>query len=535
MNAEIRSQLIRMTVILALLAGMAIWQIDFVINAINANVFLNGLILLTFAFGVVVAYRGVFGLRNEFIAYHSLREDYEDVISSEEQDTKDPLWRYYRCEEHAVIFQRPRILEQPYQIISEEIARTRHLSMSTGVMQNLLDSVDEQLEEGQSLVTYITGLQVFLGLMGTFVGLMVTLSSVGSIIGNLDLSGGGGNDAIQRLMSDLKVPLNGMATGFSSSLFGLITSLALGLIGRFAKQASGVLKADFAAWLAGVAKVDGEAMAAAANGGTGPGGFSLRGERMLAMMYRVAKLSLVSNARVVTTVEQMAGTTQALLDAQIRALGFDRGMADAVQAVAHGQIATTEAIAELAGLMESRAELVDLIGRLDHTAARQAHVQKALDERLTHLLDRQHSLQERAAAFERNMIRRDEIETLAADAQEQLGGEFARLHGSFEDLRGLLGLIETGVGHGNQALRMTHKDLAALSDRLDGELTEAVAESRESIARAAALAEQVRALSVADMQQVLHDHFSAHPAEPRPKAPVETKDRGLLGVFRRRA
>ena len=232
MRQDIQKQLYRMTFVVLVMMALGVWQREFVVTAINSNIFLNSTIIGTFIFGLGLVFKYQFDLRNEIISFESLQEKYNDILRKDEDET-DPFWRFQRCQKPATIFSAPLIMWQAYFLISDEMSRTGNLKISAGTMQTLIDGIDTKLDVQKSLATHITGLLVFLGLIGTFVGLMVTLASVGKIIGDLDLSGGKGTESIQLLMNNLKTPLQGMATGFSSSLFGLVTSLALGLkIGR---------------------------------------------------------------------------------------------------------------------------------------------------------------------------------------------------------------------------------------------------------------------------------------------------------------
>jgi hypothetical protein len=62
---------------------------------------------------------------------------------------------------------------------------------------------------------------------------------------------------MQRLFHDLRVPLDGMAIGFSSSLFGLFGSLVIGVLNRFSGRAAGGLKNAFEGWLSSIAHLEG--------------------------------------------------------------------------------------------------------------------------------------------------------------------------------------------------------------------------------------------------------------------------------------
>lgn len=315
MKKDIQKQLYRMTFVVLIMILFAIWQRDFVVTAINSNVFLNSTIIGTFLFGLGLSFKYLFSLYNEMTSFDDLQEKYNDILRKEE-DEVDPFWRFQRCQQPATVFSAPRIMWQAYFLISDEMSRTGNLKISAGTMQTLIDGIDTKLDDQKSLSTYITGLLVFLGLIGTFVGLMVTLASVGKIIGDLDLSGGGDStETIQKLMTNLQTPLQGMATGFSSSLFGLITSLALGLIVRFQSLAASSLKLGFEAWLSSVVHitddVDGGAPAAA-NSGRGLDAQHLR------LMYNVAKYSLTASNRTNRVLDRLTAAVAGLTEEQTK-------------------------------------------------------------------------------------------------------------------------------------------------------------------------------------------------------------------------
>lgn len=516
MNSEIKKQLFRMHFVLGVLTLLGLWQVTFVLTAISANIFLNMTIFGTFAFGVFVAYRNVFALGNEFVAYNSLREDYEDAVNSEAQDAADPNWRFYRCKDDAIIFVKPQVIEQAYQIISEEIARTSNLSMTIGGMQNVLDSIDLRLDERKSLVQYITGILVFLGLIGTFVGLMATLGSVGNIIGNLDLSGSAGADAIAGLMKDLQIPLQGMATGFSSSLFGLITSLALGLMARFATQAAGVLRSEIETWLAQLTKVDGTSEA------TSSGGSLAFQERQLSLIYRAARLSMVSNSRVVTTVEKMAETTDKMVAAHIDTQRSNQTIATSVNALAENQSTASKALMKMTGVLETRADLEDLISELKKDSEVQAQAFGQITSEIGVLASHQEELQRHARENLAHYVQRDELAWLLNNAQEKVTEEFNRVHGSVDSIGKLLAEIDSTLDENTRTARMSQLELAEKSRELRDDLANAIAESREAIKRADEAVEQEIDKSTRD----LHGTRIYSPYQP----PLEQSQSNLAGT-----
>ena len=99
--------------------------------------------------------------------------------------------------------------------------RTGHLALATGSMRSLLDSVASRLDEQRETTRYLVGLLIFLGLLGTFWGLLETVTSVGSTIGALDTTGGENVMLFDQLKEGLAGPLKGMGTAFSCSMFAL--------------------------------------------------------------------------------------------------------------------------------------------------------------------------------------------------------------------------------------------------------------------------------------------------------------------------
>ncbi|MEM7570789.1 MAG: hypothetical protein AAF337_13440 [Pseudomonadota bacterium] len=249
MEKEVRSQAFRMLFVLLVFASLALWQLEFVIRSIEANVHLNLTIIFTFLFGALLGFRSVLSLRNEMVALKALQVQYKDRGSLPEGCYDQP----------ASVFQPPELLGHAFRLISDELTKPQQLTLPTSTVKMLVEGVDVRIDDRKSTLTYIVGLLVFLGLIGTFVGLMQTVGSVGDIIGSLNFGGDGGpsiDEAFSGLIADLQGPLVGMATGFSSSLFGLLCSLALGLMERFGTAAHRILPLEFESWLTNIAQLE---------------------------------------------------------------------------------------------------------------------------------------------------------------------------------------------------------------------------------------------------------------------------------------
>lgn len=133
--------------------------------------------------------------------------------------------------------------------------RTGALSLSTASMRSLMDSIGSRLDEARDTGRYMVGLLVFLGLLGTFWGLLETIRSVGGVIGSLDTSGGESVAVFDELKSGLAAPLKGMGTAFSSSLLGLSGSLVLGFLELQASHAHNRFYNELEEWLSGITEL----------------------------------------------------------------------------------------------------------------------------------------------------------------------------------------------------------------------------------------------------------------------------------------
>jgi len=123
-------------------------------------------------------------------------------------------------------------------------------------LRSILDSVGNRLDEAKDTSRYLTGLLVFLGLLGTFYGLLQTVGSVGDVIKSLDITAGDSGNLFSNLKSGLEAPLSGMGTAFASSLFGLSGSLILGFLDLQAGQAQNAFYTDLEDWMSSMTELD---------------------------------------------------------------------------------------------------------------------------------------------------------------------------------------------------------------------------------------------------------------------------------------
>jgi hypothetical protein len=215
--------LLRMLVFVALCGAVVFVLHKQIEIAFMANPALNGLIILVLAIGVALALRQVLRLYPEIAWVNGFR-------------LSDP--------NHAV--QRQPVLLAPMAAILG--SRAGHMAISAQMMRGILDSIATRLDEARDISRYMMGLLVFLGLLGTFWGLIETVSSVGGVIQGLKATGDAAS-MFDALRSGLAAPLSGMGISFSSSLFGLAGSLVLGFLDLQSSGAQNRFYTELEDWL----------------------------------------------------------------------------------------------------------------------------------------------------------------------------------------------------------------------------------------------------------------------------------------------
>jgi hypothetical protein len=135
--------------------------------------------------------------------------------------------------------------------------RGGRISLSAMSLRTLLDGIGARLDERREASRYLIGLLVFLGLLGTFSGLLETVQSVGGVIGSLSVGAGDVGRAFGELKNNLAAPLGGMSTAFSASLFGLAGSLVLGFLDLQAGLAQSRFYHDLEEYLSSYTRLSG--------------------------------------------------------------------------------------------------------------------------------------------------------------------------------------------------------------------------------------------------------------------------------------
>jgi hypothetical protein len=223
--ASPRIFLVRMLVFLILCALIGFVLQHQILNAFLANPWLNGLIVGVLLIGIILSFHRVIRLFPEVAWVNGFR----------------------RADPGLAVSRVPVLLAPMAAILGGE--RVGRLAITAQTMRAFLDSLAMRLDEARDISRYLTGLLVFLGLLGTFWGLIETVGSVGGIINGLKV--GGDADAVfDALKEGLAAPLGGMGISFSSSLFGLAGSLILGFLDLQTSQAQNRFYTNLEDWLA---------------------------------------------------------------------------------------------------------------------------------------------------------------------------------------------------------------------------------------------------------------------------------------------
>ncbi len=225
-----RKYLIRMFVFVIAITGLCGFLFLPLHGAFMANAPLNGLIVGVLVIGIIYNFRQVLML-------------YPEVAWIEEfQQNGTPLSEP----------QPPKLLAPMATMVGDHKDR---LSLSTLAMRSLLDGIVSRLDESRDISRYTVGLLIFLGLLGTFWGLLETVASISNVIGGLNVESGDSIAVFDDLKKGLKAPMAGMGTAFSTSLFGLGGSLVLGFLDLQANQAQNRFYNELEEWLSTVTRL----------------------------------------------------------------------------------------------------------------------------------------------------------------------------------------------------------------------------------------------------------------------------------------
>lgn len=218
-----------MTIFLAVVAVVGVLIHKPLMTAFMANWVFNLLIVGVLIVGIGLTYRQVFVLFPELRWIAQFRTGHSGLS----------------------VLQEPRLLKPLARQLGEESKRDR-FKLSTLSLRTVLDGIHSRMDEQREITRYFISLLVFLGLLGTFWGLLGTINAVGEVITNLDMGQGDFGKVFADLQAGLLSPLQGMGTAFSSSLLGLGGSLILGFLDIQAGHAQNRFYDGLEEWLTGV-------------------------------------------------------------------------------------------------------------------------------------------------------------------------------------------------------------------------------------------------------------------------------------------
>lgn len=223
MTKHFHGALNRMTLFTTILiVGVLYFWVDFIAISI-ANIWLNGIIIGTTLFGIGLCFVLMFGLLPEYKWLHG--------YTTGRRGLNLP----------------PVLLRPVAQMLS---SRPKRISATT--LNGFMEMILLRFEDSRESVRYITNTLIFLGLLGTFWGLILTVGGFAELIGNLNFSD---ETVLQSMQAGLSRPLAGMATAFTSSLLGLGGSLTVGFLGLQVQTAQNMIYHELEDYLASHTRV----------------------------------------------------------------------------------------------------------------------------------------------------------------------------------------------------------------------------------------------------------------------------------------
>jgi hypothetical protein len=257
-------------------------------NAFMGNPALNGIIMGAMLVGIIYIFRQVLLLNPEVAWIEN-----------------------YRRNQGAPTSAAPRLLSPMATMFGER--KGGRVSLSAISLRTLLDGIATRLDESREISRYFIGLLVFLGLLGTFYGLLETLRSVGGVISTLSIGSGDVGRAFNDLKNGLQAPIAGMGTAFSASLFGLAGSLVLGFLDLQAGQAQNRFYNDLEEWLSSYTRLSGGGPLSEAGDASVPAYIQALLEQTADSLENLQRITgrgeesrIAANASIITLTEKLA-------------------------------------------------------------------------------------------------------------------------------------------------------------------------------------------------------------------------------------
>jgi len=205
MQGSLNQYLIRIIVFLFFILAIAVFVYPVLQSAFLSNIYINLIIILSLFFGL------------GFCIYNlsQLQSNYASLASFNIHKSPQTL------SNNAGVLKN---------LIYELSESDGYHTFRSSKVDKILENIDMSLSGIRETSRYLVGLLVFLGLLGTFWGLLLTIGSVGNVIGGLGIDDTNVAGFFNSLKEGLNAPLQGMSVAFSSSLLGLAGSLILGFV-----------------------------------------------------------------------------------------------------------------------------------------------------------------------------------------------------------------------------------------------------------------------------------------------------------------
>ncbi len=236
-------QITFMVIVLGVVGVGVYLGLETIIGIIQANLWLNAVIITVFVLGILSCFRQVFQLASSV-------QWIEDFAAERIESRVSKV---------------PSLLAPLATLLASRGAR---MQLSASSSRSILDSVGQRIDEDREITRYLGNVLIFLGLLGTFYGLATTVPALVDTIRGLNPEEGeSGTEVFTRLQSGLEAQLGGMGTAFSSSLLGLAGSLVVGLLELFATHGQNRFYRELEEWLSRITRVS---FSVGEEGGVGP-------------------------------------------------------------------------------------------------------------------------------------------------------------------------------------------------------------------------------------------------------------------------
>ena len=214
MQGSLNQYLIRVLIFLIVILAIAVFAYPVLQSAFLSNIYINLIIILSLFFGL------------GFCIYNlsQLQSNYASLANFNIHKSPQTLTNKAGAINN---------------LINELSESDGHHTFRSSKVDKILENIDMSLSGIRETSRYLVGLLVFLGLLGTFWGLLKTIGSVGNVIGGLGIDDTNVAGFFNSLKEGLNAPLQGMSVAFSSSLLGLAGSLILGFVDLQLGQAQG--------------------------------------------------------------------------------------------------------------------------------------------------------------------------------------------------------------------------------------------------------------------------------------------------------